>query len=70
MIGFREESGFDGKGGSIFGGGSWFLEIAVIDFTSRLIFEYYLRVDRKILHHLSCYFSLMFLPYFHSLNVF
>ena len=70
MMGCGEKRGFDGNGGLIFGGRSRFLEISIINFTSWLIFEYYVRADWKILHHLTCYFSLMFLPYFHSWNVF
>ena len=62
MMGCGEKRGFDGNGGLIFGGRSRFLEISIINFTSWLIFEYYVRADWKILHHLTCYFSHIFFP--------
>ena len=55
-------------GGQFSEGGSGFLEIAIINFTSRLYFIADFGADWKILYHLL--FLLMFLTYFVLLKVF
>ena len=66
-----------GKGWSIFGGASGFLEIAIINFTSHLVLLYFyfyfsfttinVQTERFCI---NCYFSLMFLGYFFLLKFF
>ena len=58
-----------GKGWSIFGGGtSGYLEIAIINFTSQLLFDFLFMCWRKGAVPLVIFY--MFLAYFILLNVF
>ena len=66
-----------GKEWSVFGGGSGFLEIAIINFTSRVIllyfYIYFNFTNINVLTErcfINCYFSLMVLGYFFLLKVF
>ena len=67
MGGFEDffGSGLDGKGWSIFGGGSEFLQISILNYTSRLLFDLlfniYVQTERCCT---TCYFSINSLLFF------